>query len=395
MHNLFAEKLRSLTVFRSLLQDEVIQRLLKLLSSPCIDSYAAFTHSLYNHTDSLTDYILNAVLEDENTFMKRLAAFEEVPFYISDAVKKELRILEEISQLKAVQMQITLGLDSEIPLARWNTRQCDFSAAYSERMNDLSTKGYGIFSKYTAFCYKDGKLIPVSNPDKRKLSELVGYEHEKDRLINNTLALLNNKPAANTLLYGDAGTGKSTAVKVVANEYSGIGLRLIEVKKSQLPEIPDIMALISKNPLKFILFIDDISFAYEDDSFNFLKAVLEGSVSVKTPNMVIYATSNRRNIIRESFSEREGGDIHAGDTREQMVSLSERFGLKIPFLKPNKDLYLKIVENLAVRNNIPYDEQLFTKAEAYSLRRNGRSGRTAKHFIESVLSGETVLNIKE
>ena len=253
-------------------------------------------------------------------------------------------------------------------------------------MSSLSTRGYGIFAKYHTFTLKNGKLVPVKNPDPQRLSQLSGYRLERSKVINNTLALLNDKPAANVLLYGDAGTGKSSTVKAIANEYKDMGLRLIELNKAQLPELPVVIEKIAKNPLKFIVFIDDVSFSSDDDNFSSLKAVLEGSVSTKTPNLAIYATSNRRHLVKEKFSDRDGDDIHAGDTREELISLSERFGLKVAFLKPNKDVYLGIVQKLAEEYGIECTDDLFMRAEAFALRRNGRSGRAAKHFIESVRS---------
>ena len=142
----------------------------------------------------------------------------------------------------------------------------------------------------------------------------------------------------------------------------------------------------AKNPLKFIIFIDDVSFSSDDDNFSSLKAVLEGSATAKTSNIAIYATSNRRHLVKEKFSDREGDDMHVADTREELISLSERFGLKVAFLKPDKENYLKIVENLAKENGIEVTDELLMGAEALALRRNGRSGRAAKHYIQSVLA---------
>ena len=172
----------------------------------------------------------------------------------------------------------------------------------------------------------------------------------------------------------------------MANEFKDRGLRLIDLKNNQLSELPVVMERIAGDPLKFIIFVDDISFSSDDDSFSSLKAVLEGSVSARTSNAVIYATSNRRHLVKERFSDRDGDDIHAGDTKEELISLSERFGLKVAFLKPNKEVYLQIVRALANEYGVEYNDELAVKAEAFALRRNGRSGRTAKHFIESVIN---------
>lgn len=382
----YAEKLAALSVFRGILEDETVKEFLEMLREPSPESYGRFVNSLYKTTDNLTDYILGAVTENENPFMLRLASFEEVPERIEKAAKAELEILQEISRITSEQVKKAMGERAEYVSSDWKTSSVSFTKAYTDRMSCLSTKGYGIFSEYYAFTLKNGRLVPIKNPDPQRLSQLSGYELERSKVINNTLALLNDKPAANVLLYGDAGTGKSSTVKAVVNEYKDEGLRLVELNKSQLPELPEVIEKIAKNPLKFIIFIDDVSFSSDDDNFSSLKAVLEGSATAKTSNTAIYATSNRRHLVKEKFSDRNGDDMHAADTREELISLSERFGLKVAFLKPDKENYLKIVESLARESGIEVTDELLMGAEAFALRRNGRSGRAAKHYIQSVLA---------
>ncbi len=382
----YASRLKALSVFRGILANETVSRFCELLSEPSPDNYGRFVSSLYETTDNFTEFMLETVAEDENSFMLRLAAYEEVPSCVEKAAKAELAVLQEISRLTPEHIQRGMGENYIYAVAGWKTSEINFLEAYTDRMSSLSTRGYGIFAKYHTFTLKNGKLVPVKNPDPQRLSQLSGYRLERSKVINNTLALLNDKPAANVLLYGDAGTGKSSTVKAIANEYKDMGLRLIELNKAQLPELPVVIEKIAKNPLKFIVFIDDVSFSSDDDNFSSLKAILEGSVSTKTPNLAIYATSNRRHLVKEKFSDRDGDDIHAGDTREELISLSERFGLKVAFLKPNKDVYLGIVQKLAEEYGIECTDDLFMRAEAFALRRNGRSGRAAKHFIESVRS---------
>ncbi len=382
----YAEKLSALSVFRGILEDDTVKEFLAMLREPTPATYGSFVNSLYKTTDDLTDYILGAVTENENPFMLRLAAFEEVPEHIEKAAKAELEVLQEIAEITSDTVKKAMGEHAAYVASDWKTSPVNFTKAYTERMSCLSTKGYGIFAEYYAFTLKNGKLMPIKNPDPQCLSQLSGYELERGKVINNTLALLNNKPAANVLLYGDAGTGKSSTVKAVVNEYKDEGLRLVELNKSQLPELPDVIEKIAKNPLKFIIFIDDVSFSSDDDNFSSLKAVLEGSATAKTSNIAIYATSNRRHLVKEKFSDRQGDDMHVSDTREELISLSERFGLKVAFLKPDKENYLKIVENLAKENGIEVTDELLMGAEAFALRRNGRSGRAAKHYIQSVLA---------
>ena len=189
------------------------------------------------------------------------------------------------------------------------------------------------------------------------------------------------------MLTGDAGTGKSSTVKAVANALWSEGLLIIEMHKDQLRVIPKVLDDLSSNPLKFVLFIDDLSFLKDDDNFNALKAVLEGSVTAKSANVVIYATSNRRHIIKETFSDREGDDIHRNDTMQELVSLSERFGIHITYSKPNKQTFLNIVHHLAEESGIDMPtSELDMLAERFALERGGRSARLARQFIDGLLS---------
>ena len=186
------------------------------------------------------------------------------------------------------------------------------------------------------------------------------------------------------MLFGDAGTGKSSTVKAVVNEFWERGLRLVEVKKNQSSEMTAVIEALSRNPLKFILFLDDLSFTAENDDFYTLKAMLEGSALAKAPNIAIYATSNRRHLIKESFSDREGGDdVHRNETMEETISLSARFGLTVAFLRPERELYLRIVRELAKDAGIAMElEQLEAEAERFAL--GGRSPRAARQFIEQI-----------
>lgn len=387
--NELAVSLSGIAVFRNVLKLATMGKLLEMLRNGTPESVGDFASSLYRHSADISKYIAKAVTEDENSYLLRKARREEVPMVMEEAVRAELKLFEELSELTVDDIRSATGYEGYLP--GWSNTHFDFTAMYKERIDNLFTQGYGIFAKYTAFMLKNHVIEPVLTPDPQRLSQLPAYETQRKKVIDNTLALINGRPAANCLLYGDAGTGKSSTVKAVVNEFSDRGLRLIELKKAQLHELPDVMESIADNPLKFIIFIDDLSFAADDDDFGTLKAVLEGSASSKASNAVIYATSNRRHLVKESFSDRTGDDIHARDTREELASLSERFGLKVTFLKPDKDTYLTIVEHLAKQYGITYDrDDLFTKAEAYALRRSGRSGRAARHFIEMLKSEEPI-----
>ncbi len=256
---------------------------------------------------------------------------------------------------------------------------------YAKRTRNIGKYGYGIYAKNHMFRIDGNKIVPVLHPDEIMLSDLIGYEREKNIIIDNTKALLEGRTAANILLTGDAGTGKSSTVKAVANDFYKEGLRIIEVRKEQLRKIPAILDELSDNPLKFILFIDDLSFRNDDDNFSSLKAILEGSVSAKSKNVVICATSNRRHLVKEKFSDREGDDVHFNDTVQETVSLSDRFGIHVYFNKPDKETYLNIVHSLAKQKGMKYNTEDFEfAAERFALEKGSRSARAAKQFVESL-----------
>lgn len=400
-------KIDSLTVFADLKADPVISSLRVLLDSLSISDYSEFVSELYRSTDNLSEHIRNIVLEDDNFYVKTIASGNDPGAAITEAVKNELQTLEEIASVTSSELQSTLR--STLPecaddlfLPSWNTESLHLAAEFSAKLGRLGETGYGDFAKYTFFRVVDGRIVPVAHPDYQRLDQLFGYERERSLIIKNTEALLDGTGANNMLLYGDMGTGKSSTIKAVAAEYSGRGLRIVEVKKNQLFQIPEIMDELASNPLKFILFIDDLSFAGNDDNFSALKATLEGSISGRSSNTVIYATSNRRHLVRERASDRMAGngfddDLHLNDTLQETMSLAARFGLTITFQKPGKDEYLSIVRSLADEygllisdNGEPgamTEEELYRKAEAHAIRRNGRSPRTAKQFIELLKAG--------
>ena len=371
-----------------------LSRLLKCVSheeTPTEDSilaYADFVSDLYRHHNDLGTYVLTLVFEDENICMIKKGKNEEISEKMLSCLQNELSALEEISQISSDEVKALIDYDGFLP--DWDNTAYDFRAEYSTRIDNVDKFGYGIYAKYYMFIVKDGNIVPVKHPDEVKLSQLIGYEVQRKMIIDNTLALLRGKPASNVLLTGDAGTGKSSSVKAIANEYRKEGLRIIEIRKDQLRDIPTVIDSLSCNPLKFILFIDDLSFESDDDNFGALKAILEGSVSARTQNIAIYATSNRRHLVKENFSDRNGDDVHRNDTVQQLISLSERFGLKISFSKPLKDEYLKIVAGLAAQNGLTIpEEKLFAEAEQFAIAKSGRSARAAKQFIDKMIAENT------
>ena len=349
-------------------------------------AYTAFVAEIYEQGGSLTALVERLVSEDENTYIKRVAGKQEVDINIQKSLLRELSVLSKFASLTAKDFAKDMDV-AEDGLPQFTSVKADMVASYNNRIANLHKYGYGIFSSVCMFRLSDDKKIePIVSADKISMAQFIGYEQEREKIVANTRAFVEGRPAANALLCGDAGTGKSSTVKAVANAFFDEGVRLIELRKDQLRYLPLVMAQISGNPLKFIIFIDDLSFNQNNDDFSMLKAALEGSASATAENAVIYATSNRRHIIKESFGDREGDDVHRNDTMQETLSLSERFGLTVLFSKPNKQLYLKIVKELALRAGITMDEkELEIQAEAFALRKGNRSARCAEQFINSLL----------
>lgn len=380
--------LHSLILFRSLLQDDAISLLCQALDAreedelSRLDAYAAFVSALFAHGTDLTAHIWSRIIADENPYVHMRALGEDNPL-LQRAAQSELTALSHVAELTGERVQEYLGF-SGLPV--WEIGPAAFAEEYERRMADIARVGYGMYATHAMFQFAQGELCPVRMPDPIRLSDLKEYAREREIVRANTLALLDGRPAANVLLYGDAGTGKSATVKALVNEYAPMGLRLVEVKKSQLLEIPLILEQLRLNPLKFILFLDDLSFARTTDETGILKAILEGSAAAKADNIAIYATSNRRHLVNEKFSDRSGDDIHHNETVQEQVSLSERFGLSVHFGKPNKDAYLKIVQGMLFDRGLElHDEVLSQLAERFALERGGRSPRTARQFVEMLL----------
>ena len=387
LRNEWLAHLDGLVVFRDLLTAEPLASLRTALvaeESALTGAVAAFEAALFARGTNWTDTLLSIVLEDENLCL-RVAAGQDAGPVLEKALDTELAFLQALG--RAQLDEVFPGAAAFLP--RWEvTPDADYRAAYAARRAAMGQKGYGMFARYHVFALENGRLVPVRYPDPQRLSELPGYEQEREKVIANTRALLEGRPANNVLLYGDAGTGKSSAVKAIANEFAPEGLRLVEVKKNQLYQIPDLMDKLAANPLKFILFIDDLSFTANDDNFAALKAILEGSVGGRAKNIAVYATSNRRHLIKETLTDRTGDDIHEADTRQELMSLSARFGLTVTFQRPEKARFETILAELAKQHGIdmPMD-QLLVKAEAFAIRAGGRSPRVAKQFIEQCEAG--------
>lgn len=250
--------------------------------------------------------------------------------------------------------------------------------------------GCGLLNKFKAFSYDEKLgLVGIKGIGEEKFEDLIGCEEQKNTLINNTKAFIKGKPANNALLYGDRGTGKSSSVKALINEFGDKGLRLIEINRHQLRCFSEVINIIKNRGLHFIIFMDDLSFENFETDYKYLKSVIEGGLEGRPANVLIYATSNRRHIIKETWEDREGNyeEINNGEAIQEKLSLVDRFGLSIIYPSPNQKEYLNIVEGIASKLDINMDiEEIKKEALQWQMWHNGRSGRTAKQFINDLLS---------
>ena len=245
--------------------------------------------------------------------------------------------------------------------------------------------GCGLFARSRAFLWEDGELFPVDQPDCPGPDEMLGYRLQRDQVVANTQALLEGHHVNNVLLFGESGTGKSATVKSLLSLPGFEDLRLIEVQKEGLADMPRLIRKLAGRRLKFILFIDDLAFDQDDTTYSVMKTILEGGLERRPANVAIYATSNRRHLVRQTFSDRAGDEVDASETIQEKTSLAERFGLRIPFLALNKAEFLDLVEGLAARHGVTMDRQaLRTGADRWEMRHPGRTPRTAKQYIASL-----------
>lgn len=380
-----------LSVFRGILFKKPMEVFLSYLGSSGdiyekARLYGEFVYSLADYNYSFSDFLKKAVYEDENKYIVSAAKGCSLPETLKINAQSELGLFSSLTRLDYLTLAPELdGYKFNYP--RFDNTPTDIESEYQNRISNIGKYGYGIFAASKMFRVSKNEIVPVAYSDDVSLDMFVGYKEERQKVFENTKALALGRTAANVLLFGDAGTGKSSTVKACANFFFEDGVRLIELRKDQLFELPYVMGKIADNPLKFIIFIDDLSFNKNDDSFSMLKAALEGSASAKAKNAVIYATSNRRHIVKESFSDRStADDIHHSDTVEELMSLSDRFGITVYFAKPNKALYLEIVHALAKNRGIIINEsELDVKAEAFALAKGSRSPRAAEQFVLSLL----------
>lgn len=361
------------------------------------------------HGNLWANILALALAYNENVYSKATEIVGETSGSINTFAIHDFKILRELIQfvpningdfLREIYHYEGNGRDSKLVNTRVRDRILRLSkqlieAGSDNEFKDIITEfykeyGVGKFGLNKAFRIEEGtdlktaNIIPITRVEHVYLNDIIGYDLQKKKLTHNTESFINGKPANNCLLYGDAGTGKSSSVKAIVNEYYDKGLRIIEIYKHQFRYLSDILEQLKDRNYKFIIYMDDLSFEESELEYKYLKAILEGGFGRRPENVLIYATSNRRHLIRESFRDKTETDeeLHTRDTVEEKLSLSARFGEKIYYGSPDKREFNSIVLSLAKKNNIDMDEsEILSKANMWELSHGGMSGRSATQFI--------------
>jgi len=361
------------------------------------------------------NYLAFFLITNENPFSITCEKVGANDGSVNIFAKNDFKVFKSLFDYDFSLIEAKLGIDCFSMISDYkaiNKKELMYNKNVSEKVQDLSEKlerakdeneffdyvtgfykayGIGIFGLNKAFRISNEEnskmeIYPINNMDKVMLEDLIGCEIQKKQLTDNTEAFVEGRKANNVLLFGDSGTGKSTSIKAIVNQYYDRGLRMIEIYKHQFKDLSTVISQIKNRNYRFIIYMDDLSFEEFEIEYKFLKAVIEGGVESKPENILIYATSNRRHLIRETWNDRsdlkDNGDIHQSDTMEEKLSLVDRFGLTICYSKPSRKEFYNIVVELAKKMNLDIsEEKLCAEANKWEMRHNGISGRTAQQFI--------------
>ncbi|HEV8638797.1 MAG TPA: ATP-binding protein [Chloroflexota bacterium] len=361
--------------------------------------------------DAWQAHLVERLLADENPFSRKceMAGADAPGPETVSAARCDLAALRRLHELDAASVRAALG--GELPSwagfrslsAPWHAAaetalrarlaaEADWAGLVPALAHYYAESGAGVLARQRAFRWVGGgrPIEVVQAPDPVRLSDLIGYDMERELVVRNTAHFVAGHAANNVLIYGDRGTGKSSTVKALLNEYAPQGLRLIEVPKGRLGDLIRILALLRGRRERFVLFVDDLSFDDHETHYKDLKAVLEGGLESRPANVLLYATSNRRHLVQERFSDRRGptDEVHVGDTAQEKLSFSDRFGISVTFAQPDQERYLQIVGGLAAARGLRVEPaELRRRALEWAAWQNGRSGRTARQFVD-FLAGE-------
>ena len=377
-----------LFIFDGIKDDPIVNAILEKDNATLLRGIVRFAETEGVTEDSLREYIATLLANDENV--------------LSMLARGQKRIGDDLCRLAMLDIEtvFTRLFDTKIKY-KPSGNSTGYYVGYTESIrkitssntpNELlenllshySSLGNGLLSKYIAFRY-DGELKGIENSDKADFDDIVGMEHQKKVLTDNTKAYLEGKFANNVLLFGDRGTGKSTSAKALLNMFAKDGLRVIELPKSAITKIPDLTKQLEDSPHKYILFLDDLTFERHDTEYRALKIAMEGQLQANAGNVLVYATSNRRHLIRETWADRDGGEVHVNDNKQEMLSLAERFGISLFFPAPDSKQYIEIVRVLLERNGIEMTEEIKKEAVRWEMNYGGKSGRCAKQFVADFL----------
>jgi predicted AAA+ superfamily ATPase len=406
LSDLFSMRLKigALTLYRNILTDETVSLFLRLISqaedgdaASFCDSYGGFIKSLSERNAALnfSAHMETLIRYDDNTFSRAAAGGETEGSCraLKQAALFDLELLRDLNAVSCSDLKSSVrprsgnkesALIDRLPSfnSQVGLLQKETAAICDELESFYHENGCGVFARYGAFRWQGG-LIGVLHPDPVRLSDLKGYEFERGLVSQSVLDFLEGRGGGNLLLYGDRGTGKSSTIKALANEHRAKGLRIVEITKEYIRELPDILERLRHIPLKFILFLDDLTFSVEDEAFSALKSVLEGGVIARPENCRVYATSNRRHIVKESFSDRDADDVHGGETLQEKLALFDRFDRTVNFFSPDQEKYLSIVRAIADERGLYTDTTALERgAIQWALRSGGRSPRIAKQYVE-------------
>ena len=393
---LLRAQLRGLSAFRSLLDTPMLKDALQLLDAAARrdgeGALAAYDQMFYHLKaegySGLGTWMWDTLRYTETPYGDLAGSGRSDP-ELEGAARRDVDALLQLARLGAEDIRVALKpilteeyvsvLDN---LPAWETGVPftfeELSAFYREN-------GAGLYAKYRAFLWEEGQLVPVADPDCPHPVELLGYDQQRKQVLDNTRLLVEGKPSNNVLLFGDGGTGKSATVKSMLYLPSMENLRLIEIQKENLVGMPRLIRSLAGRRQSFILFIDDLAFDQDDKTYSSLKTILEGGLEKRPLNVAIYATSNRRHLVRQTFSDRAGDEVDAFETISEKTALAERFGLRIPYMTMSKSEYLALIDHLAGLYHVEMNrEVLHAKAMEWEIRHAGRTPRVARQFIASL-----------
>lgn len=394
--NMLRAALRGISVFRELTNTTVMYDVSLLLDAlhrrdgeDALDAYTALFHTLCQEECSgLGDWLWDQLRYTENPYAHLIDQGGSDPV-LEHAARRDADALILLAQTDCTQfvdkMRELLPQEFNSVLSGLPHWAAGVPFDFDALTDFYRTHGCGLYARYHAFLWEDGQLVPVPDPDCPRPEDLLGYELQRGQVEENTRLMCAGRLCNNVLLFGDGGTGKSATVKSMLYLPGMENLRLIEVQKENLTGLPTLIRSLAGRRQKFILFIDDLAFDQDDKTYSALKTILEGSLEKRPDNVAIYATSNRRHLVRQTFSDRAGDEVDTFETISEKTALAERFGLRIPYLTMSKSGYLALVDHLAAQAGVSMDPgQLHAQAMTWEIRHSGRTPRVARQFISSL-----------